>query len=123
METRKNAVSVPMFTISSSRPIGVSEAVSATTAPMASVTRIGVPVFGWVRANRGQQVVAAHGERHPDRSDHQRHHHGRQARDRPRRDQRRVAVLAHAMKAVASAAFGLMSVYFTIPVITRATAT
>ena len=41
-----NAASVPMLTISSSVPIGVSEATSATALPMAMVIRSGVPVRG-----------------------------------------------------------------------------
>ena len=50
IETRVKAASVPMFTISSSLPIGVSDAVSATSDPMIKVSLIGVPVRGLIRA-------------------------------------------------------------------------
>ena len=52
IETRVNAASVPMLTISSSLPIGVSDAISATVAPMMRVILIGVPVRWLVRARR-----------------------------------------------------------------------
>ena len=69
-----------------------------------------------------QQTVAAHREEHPDRTDHQRHHHGGQTGDGAGGDQRGEAVLAEALKAFASAASVSILSYFTIPVMTSATA-
>jgi hypothetical protein len=53
MDTSVNAASVPMLTISSSLPIGVSSAISATVVPMTTVSSTGVPVRSLVRPSRG----------------------------------------------------------------------
>ncbi len=53
MLTSANAVRVPMLTISSSFPIGVNPATTATTVPTARVIRTGVPERAEVLPNPG----------------------------------------------------------------------
>ena len=59
-ETSTNAASVPMLTISSSLPIGVSAGDERDDDADDEVSRTGVPEFGLVRPSaRRQQAVAA----------------------------------------------------------------
>ncbi len=53
IDTRVKAASVPMLTISSSLPIGVSEATRAMTVPRVIVMRRGVPVWTLVLPSTG----------------------------------------------------------------------
>ena len=93
--TSTNADSVPMFTISSRRPIGVKPATTATIDrdedrdhPRRAEPRV------HLREPDRQERIARHREDDPRRADQQRQHDGGEARDGAGRDERRHPVRA-----------------------------
>ena len=124
IDTRVNAASVPMFTISSSLPIGVTPATIATTTPIAIVRRYGVPNFGCVlpscRGTRWSRLIANTTRAAPIIS-------VSTTVVRPATAPAEINVAKPARpterNASASAASPLMSVYLTMPVMTMQTST